>query len=795
MDEKESFKPVSALRSQTDIKKKSAMLFLRKKEKKKMDFEWELPKVDEVVYILKKPKKERTHKDIRILNEYLTTNLNYFKQLKSKSDPYQYEKTLYVLKYEEVKQGKNIVTYDEDGDKCYIVLEGAVGILKPIYNTTKLTLREYIYYLRELDKRDPTTITRQRIIEKNNHLEMDILGMMKQTLSTINNDDKYNIFIENFEKVLEAKEGFSFGEAALLHKQKRNASVRAEKFCKLIYIDKYDYNRVLKEIEKKRIDENIKKFIKKFNFFSMWGYVNLNKLYSLLTDLQLNKDDFLFKQNEDSEYIYFCIDGMYEIYSLISFGWKKEFIKYIASSDSNFFLKIDPTKRISDLKLSRIITEAKNQVPKSPMMSSQFDSGKCNVGLIELNNIEELIITKEEKFSNPYDIFKVNMNNLDSSGILGLVEAVEFKKRFTSIKVKSEMATLKRIKAIDFLKVLVSNPKDERNDDLMLNYICEKKKTLIKQLLLSFNYRKNIQMNKYIEEYKKCYNGSNFNKPISKGLTNYINTLSTNPTDINKTKNIFSNRKSKITNPVNLNLNLNLLGKSSFDLSSYTKNNLNDTYRKKSSKKINSMRIRPFSTNTEKLFTRNNNHKYTLQDNKIEFHNSKLSSFSPNNKTQKSVKFKEEIKNFGSINETTVSSINYSNVHNLSANRALINYKKNCLPSSKNKINENIKSRNIKKMKLEKNYIHSDKLPSFNMRDYKKNLYFKCGFFVNEIIKMGLGPNIPLRKEIMFLNSDDFPDINNNVFNIESPYSNSKAFSQENEDRKRRNYFLQLTKL
>lgn len=71
------------------------------------------------------------------------------------------------------------------------------------------------------------------------------------------------------------------------------------------------------------------------------GYVNMNKLYSLMTDLQLFKDDFLYKQNEDSEYIYFCIDGTYEIYSLISFGWKKEFIKYISNSSSNIFLKID----------------------------------------------------------------------------------------------------------------------------------------------------------------------------------------------------------------------------------------------------------------------------------------------------------------------------------------------------------------------------------------------------------------------------------------------------------------------
>ena len=175
MDEKDKFKPI---RTKNDIKKKSAIFFLRKKEKKKIDFEWELPKIDEVVYILKKPKKERNHKDIKVLSEYLIANFDYFKRLKSKSDPYQYEKTLYVLKYEEVKQGKTIVTYDEDGDKCYIVLEGAIAILKPIYTTRKLTMREYVYYLKEMDKKDPSTITRQRIIEKNNHIEIDVLGLM-----------------------------------------------------------------------------------------------------------------------------------------------------------------------------------------------------------------------------------------------------------------------------------------------------------------------------------------------------------------------------------------------------------------------------------------------------------------------------------------------------------------------------------------------------------------------------------------------------------------------------------------
>jgi len=201
MDENNRLRISKPKRSKMVSKKKnSAICIVRKNKKNQIDFEWELPKIDEVIYILKKQKKERTHQDIKILDDYLTSNLKYFKQLKEKTDPYQYEKILYVLKYEEVKEGKNIVTYDEEGDKCYIVLKGAISILKPIYFNEQLTMRQYIIYLNELDKKDPSTISRKRIMAKNNHIEVDVLSLLKTNFSIINNVDKYNIFKENFEK-------------------------------------------------------------------------------------------------------------------------------------------------------------------------------------------------------------------------------------------------------------------------------------------------------------------------------------------------------------------------------------------------------------------------------------------------------------------------------------------------------------------------------------------------------------------------------------------------------------------
>ena len=193
-----------------------------------------------------------------------------------------------------------------------------------------------------------------------------------------------------------------------------------------------------------------------------------------------------------------------------------------------------------------------------------------------------------------------------------------------------------------------------------------------------------------------------------------------------------------------------------FEIPNIKTTNLNESNKSKgNSKKVSSKKIRPLASSGGKIFIRNNKPKLTLE-NKKESQTSKITSFSPYYQSKNSIKFKEEIKNFGSNNETTLSSSNFSNFHNNLSNRTIVNYKKNFTAFSRDKKEDSQPSRNVKKNKLLKNSILSTEKPSsFNLRDYKRNLYFKCGFFVNEIIKLGLGPNIPLRKEIMFLNEDE----------------------------------------
>ena len=58
-------------------------------------------------------------------------------------------------------------------------------------------------------------------------------------------------------------------------------------------------------------------------------------------------------------------------------------------------------------------------------------------------------------------------------------EAIEFKRRFSTIKIISDHAHFKRIKTLDFFKVFINNSLSEKDYDLILDYICEKKRILL----------------------------------------------------------------------------------------------------------------------------------------------------------------------------------------------------------------------------------------------------------------------------------------------------------------------------
>ena len=763
--------------------KKKSLIFVIPKDKKKIISNNLTSKIflPEIINILKKTRKDRSFNEINRLNEFLIANYKYFQNLRNNNDSYQYSRILAVLKYTEVPQGKNIVTFDEEGDRCYILLQGEISVLKPQYIEKKLTMKDYIDYLKQCEQRDPSHNTQKRIIEKNNHINIDIYELLDRPGDTLDDREQFNIFVEKFEKIFEAKDGFTFGETALLHKQKRNATIRAEKYCKLIYVDKMDYNKIMKESEKKRIDDEIKHFVSKFYFFNKWGSINIYKLYSLMTDIKLYKNDVLYRQNEDSEYIYFCINGACEQYSYISLNWKKDFINYISDFSTNFFLMINKQMNISYLKLIKLIKEAKNRIPVSPMVFRDFNFGKFNLSLYEEKNIDDLICNKDQKFSDPYDLFKISINKIKENDIVGLEEVAEFKKRFSTIKAVSDSVHFKRIKAIDFFKLYVSSTNHERNDEVMINYICDKKRMIIKQIDYLSNYKKNKELDNYIEEYNICYNNINIkNRMKSDKMTYYINSLSKNNKALSKSKNLFRRKISRLKSSIIIN---HIYKPNDIE---NQKNEYKDFKNKfKSNSKINirsNIKLAP-----SKLFLNQRNFNNLDYKFKFESAKSKFSSFSHLSKNQAAIKFKDD-SSYPNNNKSTSFSSNKTNTYR---NFTKLNKAKNLFNISLDKsFNENDsfnlkRSRNIN--------IKTNKFHSFNKNNYKKNLYCKYGFFINEIIKLGLGPNIRLKKNMIILNNDVNTgeqiclDSNNNKY--------KKSFSFDKDIRQKRYEFLKITEL
>ena len=96
--------------------------------------------------ILEKSKLSRTKIEIRILTEYLSSKFEYFKKLRTQ-DALKCEKLVSVLNIESFKENAPIINYGEEGDKFYIVLEGTVGVYKPIYIEKIMSVNENYSYM------------------------------------------------------------------------------------------------------------------------------------------------------------------------------------------------------------------------------------------------------------------------------------------------------------------------------------------------------------------------------------------------------------------------------------------------------------------------------------------------------------------------------------------------------------------------------------------------------------------------------------------------------------------------
>ena len=457
-----------------------------------------------IIEKLSKPKSQRTKLDIKVISDYLSSKYDYFKKLKDNGDMTKLERLVSVLNFETFNANEPIIQYGEEGDKFYILLNGKVSLYKTTYTQKTMLIQEYLAYLQRTLGIEGNKLRYERTIDRNQHLNLDMNLLMSIPPESFQNESKVQFFIEEEEKLGEFGEGFAFGEIALLKRTKRNATIRASEQSQLVSIEKSDYNKIIKELEERRLEKEMNVFKRHYPLFQFWSNNQLIRLFNCFANETVLYNSYLYKQNEDSEYIYIITQGKFEVYTLVSFAWVEEFFSYIINAKSNLIclLRNNNGRPYKENKLQDLFHHAQETAVKSPC---QYDPLKINKVVLSYSQPENFIqiSNDNEAYNDPFNLFKIKVRTVNGRDVIGIEDALEMKKRFCFVKCVSPSAEVKKVKVIDFFRVVNSN-RDDKNKKVLMDIITEKKSALYRQLRKGVNFKydgKEKMFNKRLSEF------------------------------------------------------------------------------------------------------------------------------------------------------------------------------------------------------------------------------------------------------------------------------------------------------
>ena len=433
------------------------------------------------INILRLNKDKRTKEDYTTLKDYLT-NYNYFSNLSKQSEE-RFIKLLQVLKFEQFKPNERIMNFGDEGDKCYILLEGTVGIYKPFPVSKRMTLRDYVEYLANVRDEEKNMTKFERILNYNSKIDKNKLYLIDFDYNKI---PKYSgeliVVLEEERELAKAKSGASFGEMALIKNEPRNATIIALEKCDLVCIEKLDYTKIIKDIEEQRLIRELGSFKEKYPIFKFWPSSKCFPLLSGLITQEVTRGDYIYKQNEYPTDIYLIKEGIYEVISYFNFDTYESYIEYIHDTSHSLVSYIDNPFEWKEDKTAKRIDRA-FQKNLSPFIVNINIEDKVVLSHIEKENLNpkgDVAKNIEDEISrNKSHVFKANIQKLYAPDIFGFIEVLELKQRLCSVRCISQKGVLMKFPFREFLQLL---PTDKRNNFYLQQRIYEEKKYITAQL-------------------------------------------------------------------------------------------------------------------------------------------------------------------------------------------------------------------------------------------------------------------------------------------------------------------------
>ena len=121
-----------------------------------------------------------------------------------------------------------------------------------------------------------------------------------------------NIKYPEYNIAQELGSGESFGEVALITNSQRHETVVCKEPCHFLRIDKKNYKKILMMNHARGLHELLD-FFSKFDIFSHWPKSQLSTFLKFFQMNVFNNNDVLYKENDESTFLYFIKEGEVEV--------------------------------------------------------------------------------------------------------------------------------------------------------------------------------------------------------------------------------------------------------------------------------------------------------------------------------------------------------------------------------------------------------------------------------------------------------------------------------------------------
>ena len=411
---------------------------LNKNQQNKLNFELTIhnPKTLEVIfYILNKS--IRTFNDLYLINSYLFQMENFINLLKTYNSSIE-QLVGFIsscIKPYKAESNKMIIHIGEKGNQFFIILKGSVSVLVPKERKIRISQKDYENYLKMLFNFNENyllenTIKHNNKIYKIKEKEIKIIDEdLKKLRKEIKNLDEYLSYINcnyikeepifeeirilGYFKVVELQQGNSFGEIALINDNNlRTASIYVNSSSLFGILNSTDYKKSVKNTQL-RIKRNNIIFILNVDLFAglSYGYFN-STFWNYFIFKQLKKGEYLFKEGDKRQFIYFIRRGEIKLTSILNYKKINNLISYFTNT---------PLKKSDN-----------EDIGKNEDLIISYIHKKDNLGIVTVNNNHfcNAIIISEK-----VDLFAIDIKNLKYMS-----------KIFSSIKEQYDISLKKRIK-------------------------------------------------------------------------------------------------------------------------------------------------------------------------------------------------------------------------------------------------------------------------------------------------------------------------------------------------------------